>query len=276
MNKMQELMAKKKEKEREELEKLKQKITLEIEPEIKIRVRKELEEEYKDKKVNEKDIRKKVEEEVRKELAKEITLKDNKSLNLLSLSLREEFNKRLAVLDDIEDISIRNFLKVKSTELFLKGADYALNAGRIGQEVFEELGKKGSTDGLYTKWVELSGFSESTMKRYRNRWEVFSSVKKNVKPFILLLSHSQINKILKREEIKELIYSTEDVTYDDLLSILEEPTKQVIEAPKEIEFPKDFSIENFTHMLKNVDEMNEEKKIKFYKLLEEITKLMKA
>ncbi len=124
--------------------------------------------------------------------------------------------------------------------------------------------------------MELCGFSESTMKRYRNKWEVFSSVDDKVKPFILLLSHKQISKILKNSEIKELIYSANEVTYEDLLSIVEEEkNKKLIEQPSEILFsPEDFNVENFVSMIHNTDKMTEDKKKRFYKLLGEITKLM--
>lgn len=284
MNKIGNLLAKKREEEQKKLNSIKEELRKELEPEIEKRVREELKNEYENrpeilnKEELEKEIRYKVEGELREELKNEIVAIQKKpEQNLLSLSLKAEFDKRLSVFDEIEDIEIRNYLKGKSTELFLKGADYSLYAGRVGQEVFEELGRKGSPEGLYTRWVELCGFSESTMKRYRNKWEVFSSVDDKVKPFILLLSHKQISKILKNSEIKELIYSANEVTYEDLLSIVEEEkNKKLIEQPSEILFsPEDFNVENFVSMIHNTDKMTEDKKKRFYKLLGEITKLMK-
>ena len=204
-----------------------------------------------------------------------VTVVEKTSSNILSPALKSEFDKKLSYFDDIKDMETRDYLKVKCAEIFVKGADYALHAGRIGQEVFEELGRKGSPEGLYTRWVEFSGFSESTMKRYRNRWEVFSAVKENVKPFILLLSHQEINKILKDEEIKEVVYSTEEVTYDDLKNLITEENKKssIPKQPQEIKF-SDFDRKKFEDFLNKADGLEPAKKQKVYKLLAEITKLM--
>lgn len=285
------ILAQKKRQENEQLEKLKEEIRAELEPQIEERVKKELEEKYssqtisiEDRETLEKEIRAKVEEEIREELKYEIVeADDNKkenslTTNILSDSLKAEFNKRFSVFDEIEDEETRNFLKVKSSQMLVIGMDYVLTVGRIGQEVFDELGrKKGNPEGLYTKWVTLIGSSESTMKRYRNRWEVYSNSKDKVKPMIALLSQKHINDILKNEELQEVIYSTEEVTYADLLGLIEgEKPKLIGEQPKEVKFPEEFNLSDFNNYINNnVDKLDEKKKEKFYKLLEQIAKLMK-
>ena len=290
-SKMGDLMSKVKEQENQQLEKLKEEIRAELEPQIEERVKKELEEKYssqtigvEDREALKKEIRAKVEEEIREELKYEIVeADDNKkenslTTNILSDSLKAEFNKRFSVFDEIEDEETRNFLKVKSSQMLVIGMDYVLTVGRIGQEVFDELGrKKGNPEGLYTKWVTLIGSSESTMKRYRNRWEVYSNSKDKVKPMIALLSQKHINDILKNEELQEVIYSTEEVTYADLLGLIEgEKPKLIGEQPKEVKFPEEFNLSDFNNYINNnVDKLDEKKKEKFYKLLEQIAKLMK-
>lgn len=290
-SKMGDLMSKVKEQENQQLEKLREEIRAELEPQIEERVKKELEEKYssqtisaEDREALEKEIRTKVEEEIREELKYEIVeADDNKkenslTTNILSDSLKAEFNKRFSVFDEIEDEETRNFLKVKSSQMLVIGMDYVLTVGRIGQEVFDELGrKKGNPEGLYTKWVTLIGSSESTMKRYRNRWEVYSNSKDKVKPMIALLSQKHINDILKNEELQEVIYSTEEVTYADLLGLIEgEKPKLIGEQPKEVKFPEEFNLSDFNNYINNnVDKLDEKKKEKFYKLLEQIAKLMK-
>lgn len=285
MNKLGDLLAKKGKQEEEKLNSLKEELRKEVEIEIEKRVREELQKEYENKSENidreelQKELRVKIEEQVRQELKNEIVVveREEKPVNsLLSISLKAEVDKKLQIFDDIEDLEVRNYLKIKSSELLVRGFDYALNVGKIGQEVFDELGRKGSPEGLYTKWVQLNGFSESTMKRYRNRWEIYSLVHESVKPYILLLSHMQISKILKDDDIKELICSAENVTFDDIKAIVEDDSKEELPAPpKEVEFPKEFNIDNFNSFLTNVDKLEESKKEKFYKLLQEITKLMK-
>lgn len=290
-SKMGDLMSKVKQQENQQLEKLREEIRAELEPQIEERVKKELEEKYssqtisaEDREALEKEIRTKVEEEIREELKYEIVeADDNKkenslTTNILSDSLKAEFNKRFSVFDEIEDEETRNFLKVKSSQMLVIGMDYVLTVGRIGQEVFDELGrKKGNPEGLYTKWVTLIGSSESTMKRYRNRWEVYSNSKDKVKPMIALLSQKHINDILKNEELQEIIYSTEEVTYADLLGLIEgEKPKLIGEQPKEVKFPEEFNLSDFNNYINNnVDKLDEKKKEKFYKLLEQIAKLMK-
>lgn len=290
-SKMGDLMSKVKEQENQQLEKLREEIRAELEPQIEERVKKELEKKYssqtisaEDREALEKEIRTKVEEEIREELKYEIVeADDNKkenslTTNILSDSLKAEFNKRFSVFDEIEDEETRNFLKVKSSQMLVIGMDYVLTVGRIGQEVFDELGrKKGNPEGLYTKWVTLIGSSESTMKRYRNRWEVYSNSKDKVKPMIALLSQKHINDILKNEELQEIIYSTEEVTYADLLGLIEgEKPKLIGEQPKEVKFPEEFNLSDFNNYINNnVDKLDEKKKEKFYKLLEQIAKLMK-
>ena len=290
-SKMGDLMSKVKEQENQQLEKLREEIRAELEPQIEERVKKELEEKYssqtisaEDREALEKEIRTKVEEEIREELKYEIVeADDNKkenslTTNILSDSLKAEFNKRFSVFDEIEDEETRNFLKVKSSQMLVIGMDYVLTVGRIAQEVFDELGrKKGNPEGLYTKWVTLIGSSESTMKRYRNRWEVYSNSKDKVKPMIALLSQKHINDILKNEELQEVIYSTEEVTYADLLGLIEgEKPKLIGEQPKEVKFPEEFNLSDFNNYINNnVDKLDEKKKEKFYKLLEQIAKLMK-
>ena len=285
------ILAQKKRQENEQLEKLKEEIRAELEPQIEERVKKELEEKYssqtisiEDRETLEKEIRAKVEEEIREELKYEIVEADNNkkenslTTNILSDSLKAEFNKRFSVFDEIEDEETRNFLKVKSSQMLVIGMDYVLTVGRIAQEVFDELGrKKGNPEGLYTKWVTLIGSSESTMKRYRNRWEVYSNSKDKVKPMIALLSQKHINDILKNEELQEVIYSTEEVTYADLLGLIEgEKPKLIGEQPKEVKFPEEFNLSDFNNYINNnVDKLDEKKKEKFYKLLEQIAKLMK-
>lgn len=286
MNKLGDLLAKKKVQEEEKLNNLKNDIRKELEIEIEKRLREELEKEFtnKNETINreelEKEIRAKIEEEVKNELKNEVVVieKEDKTVqSLLSNNLKAEIDKKLSIFDDIEDIETRNYLKFKSTELLVRGFDYALNIGKVGQEVFEELGRKGSPEGLYTKWVQLNGFSESTMKRYRNKWEVYSLVSDNIKPYILLLSHAEISKILKNEDIKELICSADDsVTYEDIIDIVREKQPELPKPPAEIGFPEGFNIDNFNNMFNNLDKLPEEKKEKFYKLLKEITRLMKS
>ena len=272
--------------EKNQIESLKAEITAELEPKIEERIRKELEEQYSksndiDREALEKEIRAKVEEEIREEVKYEIiNTQENKNIptsSLLSNSLKAEINKRFSVFDSIEDEELRGFLKEKSAQIVVKGMDYIINAGKIGQEVFELLGKKGSPKGVYGKWLEFVGIAESTMKRYRNRWEIYSNVSEEVKPLILFLTVIQIDKIMKDETIKNVLYTTEKMTYEELTYLVnneEEENKKLGEKIKEVNLFESFDMNKFNEMFNNVDKLDNTKKTKFYKLLEQLSKLL--
>ena len=283
--KFKETMKEKKADEKNQIENLKKEITAEIEPQIEERIRKELEKQYSknngiDRETLEKEIRAKVEEEIREEVKYEIVnAQENKNVPaspLLSNSLKAEINRRFSVFDNIEDEELRGFLKEKSAQIVVKGMDYIINAGKIGQEVFELLGKKGSPKGVYGKWLEFVGIAESTMKRYRNRWEIYSNVSEEVKPLILFLSVIQIDKIIKDDTIKEILYDTEKMTYEELIYLIEgdKINKRLGEPIKEISFPESFDMGKFNEMFNNADKLDNAKKEKFYKLLEQLAKLL--
>lgn len=271
--------------EKNQIESLKAEITAELEPKIEERIRKELEEQYSksndiDREALEKEIRAKVEEEIREEVKYEIiNTQENKNIptsSLLSNSLKAEINKRFSVFDSIEDEELRGFLKEKSAQIVVKGMDYIINAGKIGQEVFELLGKKGSPKGVYGKWLEFVGIAESTMKRYRNRWEIYSNVSEEVKPLILFLTVIQIDKIVKDETIRDVLYTTEKMTYEELIYLVEgdKTNKRLGEKIEEVSFPESFDMNKFNEMFNNADKLDEVKKVKFYKLLEQLAKLL--
>lgn len=252
----------------------------EIEKEIKEEVWKEIEEKYKNfLPEKEKEIKKKLEEKIRTEIAEElkneiVTHNKNKDLNILSNAIKKQVNEKLKYFDEIvEDKEISEFLKLKSSEMLLVGVGYSLQIGKIADEVFKKLGKQGSKNGIYLKWVQFNGYSESTLKRYRNHWEVFKSVNDNIKPIIALLTHSQINKILKNNDIKELVYSSKELYLEDLKVLLEEEKNIIPLMGSKIELPT-FDIEKINNFLKNYENIEENKRNKIFKLMNQISKLI--
>lgn len=237
-----------------------------IEKEVKKRIEKELSKKYNSqdnikKKDFEKEIRAKIEEEVRENLRCEIIE-----------SIEKENNKKTSVFNDIEDKEIRDFFEKKLSQILVSGMDYKLSVGKIGQEVFERVGKKGSRDGLYTKWVTLSGFDEKTMKRYRNRWEVYCSVGEKIKPQVVSLEQKYIDKIVRSSEDKKKIYYDKKLEYNEFLKILKSDEKIINEDSEKIS--KNFDLEKLDFFIKNPDFLEKDKKNKFYKLLRELNNLI--
>lgn len=253
----------------------------EIEKEIKEEVQKEIEEKYKNLlPEKEEEIRRQLEEKLRREITEELKTEiipvhtPNKEFDILSINIKNQVNEKLKYFDEIvEDREISDFLKIKSSEMLLVGVGYTLQIGKIADEVFQKLGKQGSKDGLYLKWVQFNGYSESTLKRYRNHWEIFKSVNNNVKPVVALLTHSQVNKILKDEDIKELVYSAKELTLEDIKSLLDEERNTVPLVEHKIEVPT-FDFEKINNFLKNVESIEESKRNKIFKLMNQINKLI--
>lgn len=276
MNKFNNIFNTKKEEQKSEKEILRK----EIEREIKEEVQREIEEKYKNLlPEREKEIRKELEEKLRVEVTEELKTKvissepNKKQFEILSTNIKNQIDERLKYFDEIvDDKEVSEFLKLKSSEILVTGVGYTLQVGKIADEVFKKLGKQGSKDGLYLKWVQFNGYSESTLKRYRNHWEIFNSVEDKVKPAIALLNHSQVNKILKDEAIKELIYSSKELSVDDLKELLEEKKVTPIIEHK-IELPS-FDIDKLNNFLKNLDNLEDDKKSKVIKLINQINKLM--
>lgn len=278
MNKFNNIFVTKKEEQKNE----KLELRKEIEKEIKEQVEKEIEEKYKNLlPEKEKEIRKKLEEKLKIEITEELKTKivpsvsQNKELEILSSNIKNEIAEKLKYFDEIvNDKEISEFLKLKSSEMLVTGIGYTLKTGQIADEVFKRLGKQGSKEGLYLKWVQFNGYSESTLKRYRNHWEIFSSVNDNVKPVVALLNHSQVSRILKDEAIKELVYSSTELSLEDIKGLLEE--KRVVPIIEhKIEIPS-FDVDKLNNFLKNIDSLEENKRTKVVRLINQINKLMEG
>lgn len=276
MNKFNNIFVTKKEEQKNE----KLELRKEIEKEIKEQVEKEIEEKYKNLlPEKEKEIRKKLEEKLKIEITEELKTKivpsvsQNKELEILSSNIKNEIAEKLKYFDEIvNDKEISEFLKLKSSEMLVTGIGYTLKTGQIADEVFKRLGKQGSKEGLYLKWVQFNGYSESTLKRYRNHWEIFSSVNDNVKPVVALLNHSQVSRILKDEAIKELVYSSTELSLEDIKGLLEEKrVVPIIEHKIEIQ---SFDVDKLNNFLKNIDNLEENKRTKVVRLINQINKLM--
>lgn len=277
MNKFNNIFNTKKEEQKNEKDILRK----EIEKEIKEEVQKEIEEKYKNLlPEKEEQIKRELEEKLRKEIAEELRTEispihtKNKEFDVLSVNIKNQVNEKLKYFDEIvEDREISEFLKIKSSEMLLVGVGYTLQIGKIADEVFQKLGKQGSKDGLYLKWVQFNGYSESTLKRYRNHWEIFKSVDDNVKPVIALLTHSQVSKILKNEDIRELVYSSKELTLEDIKTLLDEEKLVTPLVEHKIEVP-DFDFDKINNFLKNVENIEESKRNKIFKLMNQINKLI--
>ncbi|MDR3259965.1 MAG: hypothetical protein LBT51_10200 [Fusobacteriaceae bacterium] len=72
-----------------------------------------------------------------------------------------------------------NLLIRKSVEYDSILIDAVMDTGRILEEVFQAVSKKGSKEGLYIKWLEKKSISPRQALRQRQKFNVYSNVKTN-------------------------------------------------------------------------------------------------
>lgn len=236
----------------------------------------------------------KLREEIREEMKMEILPAEEEKQNNYQANLsliEDEWKEKLSYFDEItKDEDTAKYLKSKSAEILLTGSVYSLKLGEIAEEVFQKLGKQGSKDGLYLKWAKFNGFSESTLKRYRNHWIVYNSVKDGVKPLIKMLNQKQIQCILKDETVKELVYQTSEMSMEDLKGILsgiyiedtqekneDKDKKEDKEKEENLFAPKalpEFNLKKLSDMYNKIEELEEKKRNKFLQLIKELNKLL--
>lgn len=187
-------------------------------------------------------------------------------------------------LNELEcDREIKDYLKEKSIQLGNLQGNTVLILGKICGEVAEELGKKGSPDGIYYKWLEFNGLSRNTALRYRKRYELFQMAESNrLKEIISLLNIKEIDEIYgDRENIMEILNSEKNPEIKSVKELIAtnfiaEKT-ETSEILKVMEHPEmDRSFERFNNIMSNLKGANlsPKKQEKLQELLEKIEKLL--
>lgn len=187
-------------------------------------------------------------------------------------------------LEEIECIpQIKNFLKEKSLQMINLQGNTVLALGKICGEVAEELGKKGSPDGIYYKWLEFNGLSRNTALRYRKRYELFQIAESNrLKEIISLLSIKEIDEIYgDKENIMEILNSEKNPEIKSIKELIATnfiaEKNESAEIFKVTEHPEmDRSFERFNSIISNLKGANlsPKKQEKLVELLEKIEKLL--
>lgn len=177
------------------------------------------------------------------------------------------------------DKEIIEYLNTKTMELLKINGAGNIAIGKELTEVFEKLSSQGSSEGLYTKFLEVSGYKQNTALRYRKRYELFTKVTNNAaKQIISLLPVRILEDLYKNQDIlkqidKERIEYKEAVNFiknnQDIILIEDDiKTEKVNFELTELSFLKE-EIEN---KYENLPEKNQEK---LKKLLLEIKNLLK-
>lgn len=210
-------------------------------------------------------------------LKKELPITQNNFI--IPVEISNALEDRLKYFDEIiAEKDIADYLKDKAKEIYVVGMQLNISIGKICEEVYLKLGKKGSKDGTYLKWLDFVGIAANTARRHRKRYVVWNSVPDNIKPMITLLSNEQIEKIYKSEELLLIISETKNTSISDIENLIAQENNKNINPVlpnkhSEIDF-SNFDINKFSSILENIESFPNDKKDKLYKLLNELSKLI--
>ena len=150
--------------------------------------------------------------------AKKKQQEQNKELQVVSspkiiLIKKEHILEELKYIDEFDESdSVKEVLKNKALELVSLNINSQLELGKILEELYEELGRKGSKEGTYYKFLDLVGYNKMTALRYRKKYDLFKqAIGENSRIAISKLTFRQIEILYKNpEDIKSIIELLEE------------------------------------------------------------------
>lgn len=202
--------------------------------------------------------------------------------NKNSIAITDVFEVDSSIFSDLtDDRELVEFLEKKSVEMLSIQSKNMILLGKNLTEVFNELGRKGSPEGLYVKYIEFNGYKKDTALRLRKRYELFEATKnERIKQIISILPVRAIEQFYKEKEEIFAILDEEnnDVDYKRVLDIIKSRKTQNIEYRNTEEINYDFEIGQLDDLYKKInnkfDELDKKKKEKIAKLLLEIEKIL--
>ena len=176
------------------------------------------------------------------------------------------------------DNYLQNYLIDKSKELINLQVNDAIKMGKILEEVSQELGKKGSSEGVYGNFLRYNGINSKTALRLRKRYILFSEAPEYTKIIVSLLTVREIEELDKKRELLDKFYP--GITLEEAKKLFKEEVKE-IENKKEKEEEKgkeitDIGIYSFLQSTFQDDltSLPEKKQKQAAKLLEKLEKLV--
>lgn len=176
------------------------------------------------------------------------------------------------------DNYLKNYLIDKSKELINLQVNDAIKIGKILEEVSQELGKKGSPEGIYGNFLKYNGINSKTALRLRKRYTLFSEAPEHAKIIVSLLTVREIEELDKKRELLDKFYP--DITLEEAKTFFKGEIKE-IENKKEKEEENgkeitDIGIYSFlqTSLQDDLISLPEKKQKQVAKLLEKLEKLV--
>ena len=181
-----------------------------------------------------------------------------------------------------QELSIDNYLKNylidKSNELINLQVNDAIKMGKILEEVSQELGKKGSPEGVYGNFLRYNGINSKTALRLRKRYTLFSEAPEHTKIIVSLLTVREIEELDRKKELLDKFYP--GITLEEAKKLFKGEVKEIENMKeKEEEEGKEITDIGIYSFLQNtlqddLTSLPEKKQRKAAKLLEKLEKLV--
>ena len=176
------------------------------------------------------------------------------------------------------DNYLQNYLIDKSKELINLQVNDAIKMGKILEEVSQELGKKGSPEGVYGNFLRYNGINSKTALRLRKRYILFFKAPEHAKIIVSLLTVREIEELDRKRELLDKFYP--GITLEEAKKFFKGEVKEVEnKKEKEEENGKeitDIGIYSFlqTSLQDDLTSLPEKKQKQVAKLLEKLEKLV--
>ena len=176
------------------------------------------------------------------------------------------------------DNYLQNYLIDKSKELINLQVNDAIKMGKILEEVSQELGKKGSPEGVYGNFLRYNGINSKTALRLRKRYTLFSEAPEHTKIIVSLLTVREIEELDRKRELLDKFYP--GITLEEAKKIFKGEVKEIENKKEKDEEQKkeirDIGIYSFlqSSLQDDLTSLPEKKQKQVAKLLEKLEKLV--
>ena len=176
------------------------------------------------------------------------------------------------------DNYLQNYLIDKSKELINLQVNDAIKMGKILEEVSQELGKKGSPEGVYGNFLRYNGINSKTALRLRKRYILFFEAPEHAKIIVSLLTVREIEELDRKRELLDKFYP--GITLEEAKKFFKGEVKEIENKKEKDEEQKkeitDIGIYSFLQSTFQDDltSLPEKKQKQAAKLLEKLEKLV--
>ena len=176
------------------------------------------------------------------------------------------------------DNYLQNYLIDKSKELINTQVNDAIKLGKILEEVSQELGKKGSPEGVYGNFLRYNGINSKTALRLRKRYTLFFEAPEHAKLIVSLLTVREIEELDRKRELLDKFYP--GITLEEAKNLFKGEVKEIENKKEKDEEQKkeitDIGIYSFLQSTFQDDltSLPEKKQKQAAKLLEKLEKLV--